>query len=381
MVKTRTKNTLEILCENKKRSTVNFVDGMFDEENDAFSDILRSLSKSETPTVFLVADQNVVQKTQSLGTRIGKYFQKYGVKMASAPVILSGGEKNKADNFQSIMTLVASMVDSKIGANDIVIALGGGAVLDIAGYVASQVRGGVKLVRVPTTPAAMVDATFADVAAVDYQSVKDAMRVSCFPDAVVIDSSFASTVLDGVWRGGLGEIIRHASVKDSALMKKFAKNVEKLKNRDMAAFKDILVAAVESRVKKGGTDFALWSANRLESMSGYKLPHGYAVPIGICIDCAYAVEKRLMKESDQEIVCRALADCGALDGLVHSHHLLSQIDNILYGLDAWRLFTGSDAIVLCASLGKSIIEESPDKCVFKKVIKEFLAVSTESANI
>ncbi len=378
MAKVREKNALKIESENKKGYTVNFIDGMFDEENEAFSDILRSLSGSDSPTVFLVADQNVVQKTQSIGTRIGRYFQKYAVRMAAAPVILSGGEKNKADGFQSVTTLISSMVDSKIGANDVVIALGGGALMDIAGFVASQVRGGVKLVRVPTTPAAMVDGAFSEMAAVDYQSVKDAVRVPCVPDCVVIDAGFAATVLDGVWRGGLGEIVRHAAVRDSALMRKFAKCVARLKDRDMEAYREILAAAVESRVKKGASPFALWSANRLESMSGYKLPHGYAVPIGVCIDCAYAVEKKYMKESDQELICRALADCGALDGLVHSHHLLSQADNILYGLDAWRLSTGSEALVLPAGVGKETVDGSPDRELFRKVIKEFLSASMES---
>jgi 3-dehydroquinate synthase len=378
MAKVREKNALKTESENKKGYTVNFIDGMFDEENEAFSDILRSLSGSDSPTVFLVADQNVVQKTQSIGTRIGRYFQKYAVRMAAAPVILSGGEKNKADGFQSVTTLISSMVDSKIGANDVVIALGGGALMDIAGYVASQVRGGVKLVRVPTTPAAMVDGAFSEMAAVDYQSVKDAVRVPCVPDCVVIDAGFAATVLDGVWRGGLGEIVRHAAVRDSALMRKFAKCVARLKDRDMEAYREILVAAVESRVKRGASPFALWSANRLESMSGYKLPHGYAVPIGVCIDCAYAVEKKYMKESDQELICRALADCGALDGLVHSHHLLSQADNILYGLDAWRLSTGSEALVLPAGVGKETVDGSPDRELFRKVIKEFLSASMES---
>lgn len=378
MAKVRENNVLKTESENKKGYTVNFIDGMFDEENEAFSDILRSLSGSDSPTVFLVADQNVVQKTQSIGTRIGRYFQKYAVRMAAAPVILSGGEKNKADGFQSVTTLISSMVDSKIGANDVVIALGGGALMDIAGYVASQVRGGVKLVRVPTTPAAMVDGAFSEMAAVDYQSVKDAVRVPCVPDCVVIDAGFAATVLDGVWRGGLGEIVRHAAVRDSALMRKFAKCVARLKDRDMEAYREILAAAVESRVKRGASPFALWSANRLESMSGYKLPHGYAVPIGVCIDCAYAVEKKYMKESDQELICRALADCGALDGLVHSHHLLSQADNILYGLDAWRLSTGSEALVLPAGVGKETVDGSPDRELFRKVIKEFLSASMES---
>ena len=121
---------------------------------------------------------------------------------------------------------------------------------------------------------------------------------------------------------------------------------------------------------------ALWSAARLEAMSGWKLPHGYAVPIGICIDCAYAVEKGLLKEEDQEFICRALADCGALDGLSHSHHLLSQADNILFGLDAWRLSNGSERITLPSGIGKCEDVDSPDREAMKKVIKEFLAVST-----
>lgn len=145
----------------------------------------------------------------------------------------------------------------------------------------------------------------------------------------------------------------------------------------MEVLSEIVRASVECRVKKGSSGFGLWSAHRLEAMSGYKLPHGYAVPIGICIDCAYAVEKKLMKEDDQEFICRVLADCGALDGLSHSHHLLTQPESILFGLDAWRLSTGSEAILVPAGIGKAKVEESPDREAFKKVIKEFHDVSAE----
>ena len=106
---------------------------------------------------------------------------------------------------------VSAALDAKIGADDVLMAIGGGSVLDVAGYAAAQVRGGVKLVRVPTTPAAMVDAAFAHYAAVDFREIKDALRIQCEPDAVIVDRSYAKTVLDGVWRGGLGEIVRFAA--------------------------------------------------------------------------------------------------------------------------------------------------------------------------
>ena len=352
-------------------------DGVFDEGNAALAELLREVTGSESPRVMLVADGNVVQRTEGLGSRIGRYVKAHGISLAGAPVVINGGEKVKADGMQSAMRVADAALEAKVGANDVMLALGGGSVLDVAGYVACQVRGGMKLVRMPTTVAAMMDAAFAEEAAVDSPAVKDALRVPCPPAAVVVDPKFAATVLDGVWRGGIGEAVRQAAVSDGALMRRLVKSAEALKSRDMAVMAEVIQACVESRVKKGGSDFALWSAHRLEAMSGYKLPHGYAVPIGICIDCAYAVERNLMKEEDQETVCRVLADCGALDGLAHSHHLMSQPDSILFGLDAWRLSTGREEILLPAGVGKSTREASPDREAFKKVIKEFREVSTE----
>ena len=375
--KTKKNGGMSVSWERKGSYPVLFADDVFAEGNPAFADLLKELTGSDAPRVLMVADGNVVQRTEGLGTRIGRYVQTYGIRLAAPPVVLGGGEKLKTDNLQSVLKIATAALDAKVGANDVVLALGGGTILDVAGYAACQVRGGVKLVRMPTTPASMMDAAFAEDAAVDSPAVKDALRVPCRPAAVVVDTAFANTVLDGVWRGGIGEAVRQAAVRDGALMKRIAKGAEALKNRDGAVFAEVVQACVESRVKKGGSGFALWSAHRLEAMSGYKLPHGYAVPIGICIDCAYAVERNLMKEEDQETVCRVLADCGALDGLAHSHHLMSQPDSILFGLDAWRLSTGSEAILLPAGVGKSTREASPDREAFKKVIKEFREVSTE----
>ncbi|MGN0854968.1 MAG: iron-containing alcohol dehydrogenase [Kiritimatiellia bacterium] len=369
---------LSVAWERRGCYPVLFAEDVFAEGNPAFANLLRELTGVEAPRVMMVADGNVVQRTTGLGTRIGRYVQTYGITLAGAPVVLGGGEKLKTDQLQSVMKIVTAALDAKIGVADVVLALGGGAVLDVAGYAACQVRGGAKLVRIPTTVAAMLDAAFAEEAALNSPAVKNAVRIPCPPAAVVIDPAFAATVLDGVWRGGIGEAVRQAAVRDGALMKKLAKAAEALKNREMAALAEIVRACAESRVRKGGSDFALWSAHRLEAMSGYKLPHGYAVPMGICIDCAYAVEKGIMKEEDQETICRVLADCGALDGLAHSRHLMTQPDNILFGLDAWRLATGREAILVPAGVGKAQEVETPDREALKKVIKEFHDVSAGS---
>lgn len=378
MAKAKKGDGLSVAWTEEGSYPVRIVEDLFDPANEALAEMLRKVTGVETPRILLVADANVVQRTEGLGSRIGRYLQDHGLPLAGAPVVLGGGEKVKADNFQGVLTVVGAALDAKIGVTDAIVAIGGGAVLDVAGFAAAQVRGGLKLVRVPTTVAAMTDGAFAETACVNHAGVKDALRVPSRPAAVLIDPKFLSTVLDGVWRGGVGEMVRQAAVSDGALLRKLAKAAPALKERDASAMSELLAATVESRVKKGTTGFALWSAARLEAMSGYKLPHGYAVPMAICIDCAYAVEKGLLDEEDQETVCRVLAECGALDGLAHSRHLMSQPDTILLGLDAWRLSTGSESIVLPSGIGKSKVEPAPDREIYKKVLKEFLEVSAES---
>lgn len=375
MARPRKTEGLTVEWEEKGGYPVSIVEDAFAEDNAALIETLRTLTGSLNPRVMLVADSNVVQRIAGLGTRIGKYVQTHGITLAGAPVVIGGGEKAKGDNMVSVYRVIDAAVEAKVGAGDVLLAMGGGAVLDVAGYAAAQVRGGVKLVRLPTTVAAMLDGAFATDAAVNRGAVKDALRVRSRPAAVVIDPTFARTVLDGVWRGGIGEAVRFAAVSDATLMKRLAKNAEALKARDWDVFVETVRDTISSRVKRGATPFALWCANRLEALSGYKLPHGYAVPIAICIDCAYAVAKGWLKEEDQEAVCRVLFDCGALDGLLHSRHLLTQADGILNGLDAWRLATGAEAITVPGGFGTAREDAQPDREVFRKVIKEFLEVS------
>lgn len=356
----------------KKKTEYEFpvvlTENVFGDGNTVLADTLRAVTGRERPRVMLVADLNVVQHTDNLGTRIGKYVQANGIDLAGAPVVLGGGEKIKCDAQQSVLRIANAALDAKVGVQDCIVALGGGTVLDVAGYAAAQVRGGVKLVRLPTTVAAMIDAGFAEHAAVNGVNVKDALRVPCRPAAVIVDPAFAETVLDGVWRAGFSEAVRLAAATDGALMKKLAGWAEAYSRRDSAVMTQVVQAAVAVRQKKGLGSFALWSALRLEALSGYKLPHGYSVAIGIAVDTAYAVRKGLLSEKDRAVICGALKACGALDGASHSRHLLGQPESVLRGIDAWRLSTGREAIDLCVGLGKTAVEETPDREAIKEAL-------------
>jgi len=346
---------------------VEFVTDLFGESS-ALADTLKKATASETPRVLLVADANLVQHTKGLGAKIGSYLQTHGIRLAGGSVILGGGERIKADNLQSAGTVISAALSAKLGRNDAVLALGGGALLDIAGYAAAQVRGGVKIIRVPTTPAAMMDAAFSEWAGVDSASVKDALRVPSVPAAVLIDPIFATSVLDGVWRGNVSEALRLALARDAALYKKLLELMPAYRERDFAAFEELVRTVVAVRQKKGATDLGLWEAAQLEALSGYKLPHGYALAIGVYIEIEYAFVLGAIKPADHDKLVEILHACGALDGMTHSAHLLSQPEKLLSGLEAWELSTGSKTVTTLSGLGKSKADVEPDREAYRRAI-------------
>ncbi len=376
MARPRKEKPLEIEWKDKASCAVRFTTDIFAEENTTLVETLKSVTGSENPRVLLIADTNVVQHTENIGTRIGQYVKTHGITIAGAPLVITGTEKVKSDNFQTAHRILMAALEAKIGVNDVMLVLGGGSLIDVAGYAAAQVRGGMKTVRIPTTLAAMMDGAFATKAAMNAPNIKDAIRVTCRPSAILIDTSFGISLLDGVWRGGLGEAVRQAAVADAPLLKKISKKADVLRARDMDAMAEIVRDAVESRVKKGSSGFGLWAATRLESMSNYKLPHGYAVPIGICVDSAYAVARGTLAKEDLDTICGALAACGTLEGLSHVRHLLQQTTDLLYGLDSWRLATGTEEVTYPAGLGKSKTEDTPDRTLYETAIKDFLLAST-----
>ncbi len=351
-----------------KKCPVRLVDDVFNEENEVLAETLRECGKGQMPRVLLVADYNVVHYTEGLGSRIGRYFQTYNIKLAGPAVILPGGERIKNDKKLSVERVAHAAIEARIGCNDVVLAIGGGCVLDVAGFAAAQIRNGVNLVRMPTTIATQAEGAYTDFAALDDGFVKDAYRLPSYPAAVIVDISFTRTILDGVWRGGVGECVRYALTTDASLYKWIAANVETLIKRDENMARELVKNMIAVRTKKGPSDFAMWSAMRLEAMSNYRLPHGYALGISSCLEGLYAIERGILKASEWEGVPQLFKTCGSMQGLSHSIRLFLKPSNVLMGLDAWQLATGNMARQLPKAIGKAVVEEEPDRETYEKVI-------------
>ena len=373
---------LEMEWENKAYSKGSYpvivTDGLFNEKNEAFAELFKKISPSSESRVFLVADQNVVQQTPVLGTEIGRYMKAYGITLAGKAVVLSGGEKIKYDGRLSAMRVLSAALQCHLSVNDVMVILGGGTVLDVAGHVATMIRGGVRVIRIPTTPEAQLEAGFADNAALDEGVIKDGSRIMTQPAGALIDPIFAKTTLEAVWRGGLNEAVRFACVKDKDLFEFLEKNAKALHDRDQEVYRELIRKFVPVRVKEGPTTFALWSALRLQSMSNYRLPHGYALGIASRLDGGYAVAQGLISDEDWQRICAVYVALGGLDCFPNSRRILHQKANILSGLDAWKLSMGEETIDLPKGIGKSTSVKQPDRNVLVDVI-EALEIEAESA--
>ena len=372
MMKKKTKGDFPVAWSEKGECAVRIEDGLFEEGNTVFTDTIREVTGLESPRIFLVADANVVQKTEQLGVKIGRALSAAGMEIAGSPVILPGGERVKNDDLSTVRRIAGAAFDARLSGNDVLVAIGGGTVLDVAGFAAAEVRGGMNFVIVPTTPLSALESTFMTSAGVDAFGVKDAMRVRSRPVAAFIDTLFAKTVIDGVWRGGVGAMVRHAAAMDAKLMKRLLDAKDAIAGRDMETMSDLLKEAILSRAKKGPSNLGLWAAMRLEAMSGFRLPYGYAVPIGVCVDCAYGVKTGVLSEKDADTICSALETFGALEGIAHSHHILGRVHIILRGMDSWRLSCLGPHSIPCA-VGRTMDVAEPDRGVYGAVFDEMVA--------
>ncbi len=346
---------------------VEFTCDVFDTENELLAKTIKSALEVAIPRVLIVADTNFVQRNDGIGLKIGAYMQRYGLELAAAPIVFNGGERLKTDGFGSVLAVVTAAIRALLGDDGLILAIGGGSLLDAAGMAAGLARGGIKMIRIPTTPAAMIDSVYAERCSINAGGVKDAVRVTSIPSAAIIDTTLASTVLDGVWNGGFGEAVRIAAAADASLLKRLAECAADYSGRNDELLDEIVDKIFAIRQKKSIPPFAEWIAARLEAMSNWKLPHGYAVPFGIAIESAYSVSKGLLKADDRVMIMTALQKSGALDGALQSKALLVQTDNVIHGLKEWRLLEGTEEIPCLSGLGK--VSKAPiDEQLYREIL-------------
>lgn len=130
-------------------------------------------------------------------------------------LILPHGEATK--NFQSLPQIYSAMLEAKISRSDLVIALGGGVIGDLAGFAAASFLRGVKFVQIPTSLLAQVDSSVGGKVGVDLPEGKNLVGAFKQPSMVLIDPTVLNTLPDRYINDGMGEVIKYGCIKDAKL--------------------------------------------------------------------------------------------------------------------------------------------------------------------
>ncbi len=202
-------------------------------------------------------------------------------------------------------TLEDRLVADAWGRDVVLVALGGGVVTDLVGYLAATYLRGVRYLSVPTTLLAMVDAALGGKTGVNTAAGKNLVGAFHQPEAVLADLDTLSTLPDVELDHGLAETVKHAALSDEALLDRLVTDATALRARDAEALSDTVARSMAVKLQLVAADeqdhglrqalnFGHTVGHALERASEYRVGHGHAVAVGMCVESDAAVRAGLM---------------------------------------------------------------------------------------
>jgi 3-dehydroquinate synthase len=224
--------------------------------------------------------------------RILDQFEKGAADVLTIPF----GESNKTRETWGRLT--DQMLAKGYGRDCVVIALGGGVVGDLAGFVAATFMRGIPVVQIPTTLLAMVDASIGGKTAVDTPAGKNLVGVFHPPAVVVVDPQTLATLPLREMRAGIAEIVKHGVIADEAYLREVASRAPEVLSASGSTsdrMLSLIVRSVEIKADIVSRDeredglrktlnFGHTIGHAIELVSGYSLLHGEAVAIGMALE-------------------------------------------------------------------------------------------------
>jgi 3-dehydroquinate synthase len=342
---------------------ITFTHGVFDISNPTLLHTIQKEPSVQQPKISVVVDEGLLLAQPGLIETITAWFNRQSYKITNKNIlIVPGGEAVKNDPVytEQVLDLINR---NKTDRHSFLIAIGGGAVLDTAGYAAAIAHRGVRLIRIPTTVLSQNDSGVGVKNSINYFGKKNFLGTFAPPFAVINDSHFLTTLSERNWRSGISEAIKVALIKDAVFFNWIEANTSALNNRDLAVMEQLIfrcaqlhtehIATAGDPFEQGSSrplDFGHWAAHKLEQLTNYQLTHGEAVAIGIALDASYSY---LALELDHTSIERILNTFLSL-GFSITHPILhNRLEDILEGLEEFREHLGGRlTVMLLNAIGK-----------------------------
>lgn len=212
--------------------------------------------------------------------------------LGERPFVLTRVEPGEASKCRAVKDRIEDeWFAAGLGRDTLCLALGGGVVGDLAGFVAATYLRGIPIMQIPTSLVAMVDSSLGGKTGIDVPAGKNLVGAFHPPLAVVADVTALRTLPDDELRYGLAEVVKHAVIADAGLFARLEHGLDAIFARDAAALIDLVGTnlAIKGRVveadeREGGLRQILnlghTVGHALELLAAYGLPHGAAVALG-----------------------------------------------------------------------------------------------------
>lgn len=361
------------------RHRIFFTRCSFNLENHLLRDLIIEDAQPETlpKRVLFLVDENLSQARPDLVPSIEAYCSGFPehILLPSSPVLTPGGEAVK--NSYPAITRVQELIErNKICRHSYVIAVGGGALLDMVGLAAATAHRGVRHIRFPTTTLSQDDSGVGVKNGINAFGKKNFIGSFAPPFAVINDFDFIRTLPERDKRAGYSEAVKVSLIRDASFFEELESMVSDLALFKEPAMETLIHRCAALHVRHIATsgdpfefgsarplDFGHWAAHKLEQITEYAVRHGEAVAIGIALDVIYSRRMGFLSESDCNRILNLLNGLGF--DLFHEALLNRNPSGeytVLAGLEEFREHLGGIlTITLVKGIGKGFETNTMDQ--------------------
>lgn len=372
---------------------VAFTEDAFDPKNPLLCDVLTRRDPARVARVFPVLDQGFVESWPEVPAALRTYFDAHEERLELSGDLptLPGGEAAKNDP-GVVSRLHELFSTARLDRHAFVLVIGGGAVLDAAGYAAATTHRGLRVVRMPTTVLSQSDSGVGVKNGVNAFGQKNFLGSFAPPFAVVSDTRFLERLPARDARAGLSEAVKVALIRDPEFFARLEASAPRLNARHPDALAEVVQRAAElhlAHIRTSGDpfeqgsarplDFGHWAAHKLEVLSNHEVKHGEAVAMGLLLDCRYALEVGLLAAPVFDRIERLLAALGL--PLWHEQLVSRGGDGellLLRGLEEFREHLGGElTLTLIRDVGAAIEVHAMDESAIRTALDWMKTRSSE----
>lgn len=349
------------------RHQVYFTERVFGPGNPVLREVLKA-GPGRRARAMVVVDEGLAGARPDFMEDLEAWFaaEATRVEMVGPPVRLEGGERVKNAYFH-VSQIHERVERMHLDRQSYLMAIGGGALLDMAGLAAATAHRGLRHVRLPSTTLSQADSGVGVKNGINAFGKKNFIGTFAPPQAVINDFDLLRTLGDRDRRAGYAEAVKVACIRDRAFFEWMEARAEDLARFEPGAMGKLIRRSAElhlDHIAGGGDpfewgsarplDFGHWSAHKLEPLSDYRIRHGEAVAMGLALDVLYSRHVGMLGGAEAERVLRLLERLGFDLYANELHYVDSDGSLVLWtGLEEFREHLGGElTITLLRELGQ-----------------------------